>query len=248
MYAFLEHTHLKKVVATFMIISLLVMTPPKRTDAIIVLLVGLSVGAVVADLIILCAVGVICGGGGGGGTPGTGGPGTPGEGCNSPANSCGEFTGGTYDSAGVCSAVAPSDWNGPGCTSGPNYCGMTASGNEHCSGDGRCSVSTPADNLCIGRPLPEDAITINPTIVRVGDDANDDIVITWNTGENFPTNCTLTGPGLPSGFAITTTTGSVTVEDITGQREYQISCGVDASGNPARDSETVRVLPALFES
>lgn len=237
----------KMAIAAVLIVAGMVAFTPKRTDAIILAILGAvgagAVAAIIVELVIYCAVGLICGGGGGGGgTPGTGGPGTPGDQCNSTANSCGEYTSGTYNSAGVCSATPPSDWTGPGCTTPGNYCGMTASGSEHCSGDGRCSVSTPADSLCTGLPLPPDALVINPNIVRIGDDANDDITISWNTGQNFPANCTITGPGLPAGFTITSPTGTVTISNITGQREYTLACG------SVSVSQTVLVLPSLYES
>ncbi len=154
--------HYKSFIAVLLIASMLGLAAPKRTDAIIVALIGLSVGAVVADLVILCALGIICGNGNGGTTSVTPPPPPPGGVCVPQQgqacalrNACG-VTGpsdGTIDCNGICrGATVANEYTGPSCTSAANICGMTNTGQSHCT-NGSCNATRPADNLCTNQPL-----------------------------------------------------------------------------------------------
>ncbi len=245
----------KTAMASILIVTTLFMFTPKKSDAILLALIGAAtagaaVALIVTELVIICAL--ICGGGGSGGsggpTPGDGGTGTPGDGCNSPANACGEFTGGTYNASGVCSATKPNDFNGASCVTAANYCGMTNSGSRYCSltdatygstcGSGDTPLSPPPDSACTSLPLPPDALTANPPVVRIGDE----VTISWNLGDNFPPNCTITGTGV-SGTIFTDTdrTGSRTFT-VSGPHQYNLTCGASSA------QLNLIVLPTIYES
>ncbi len=243
----------KTIAAVALIVSMLVLTPPKRTDAFIVALIaGFTAGTLIADLIILCALGIICGDGNGGTTNvGTGTP-PPGGTCVAQQgqacglrNACGVDgpTNGTIDCAGICrGATVANEYTGASCTSSANMCGMRNTGNQHCTNN-NCNATTPADSLCTGLPLGPGSIVINPTVVRVGDP----VTITWNTGTNYPPGCTITGQGI-GGPSVNTYTFGVNEQigsrqiTVRGPHQYTITCGASSV------TETLMVLPTLYES
>jgi hypothetical protein len=150
---------------------------------------------------------------------------------------------GTIDCAGICrNATVASEFTGASCTSSANQCGMTNTGQSHCT-SGACSVTTPADSLCTNQPLGPGSVTISPTVVRVGGP----VTVSWDVGTNYPPACTITGTnvGGPSintyTFALNEQTGGriITVQ---GPHQYTLTCGT------ASASATIRVLPALYES
>ena len=99
---------------------MLFFTVPQKSDGILLLLLapvtlGSVVALVVAELVIYCAVGLICGGGGGGG--GGGGSTDPvvtGDSCTA-TNYCGMTGTGIVESSGFCTALPPPD---TACTNG----------------------------------------------------------------------------------------------------------------------------------
>lgn len=231
-------------VATVLIIaSVFFFTAPKDADAIVLIAVlatsvtvtaGLVITAIVIDGIILCAAGVICGDGGSVGSDGC--YNTMGTECRSEENSCEEFNVGTIQCDGTCSVAAPSDYTGNECPS--NYCGMTGGGQELC--DGTCEGGTPVpDTECTDLPLPDDALVIEPPIVRTGDD----IAVSWNLGLNYPTNCTIEGPGIDVTFTgPEDATGTVEGITVTGPHRYELTCGTSYR------AEDVQLLPEIYDS
>jgi hypothetical protein len=127
------------------------------------------------------------------------------------------------------------------CTGSPSaLCGDVNTGTRNVCG-GSCSAPPFPDTQCRNKPLGEPALVITPVIVRIGNTVD----ITWDTGTNHPTNCSLTGSGIPSGFTVTTRTGTVETEAVTGPHRYTLSCGVPSQANSSVD---LRVLPVIFES
>lgn len=169
-------------------------------------------------------------------------------------------TGGvTYDtyaltpSSGVTHAIARtsnsggSDSSGPSgepscstptlCGSAPNFCGQTGPGTRtSCSA---CTATVPPNTLCTSLPLdPDNALDISPTLVRTGSD----VAISWDLGQNYPPNCTLSGKGFESfTFASTDSTGTRSVL-VAGPHQYTLECGTSII------RQEVRVLPILYES
>lgn len=119
---------------------------------------------------------------------------------------------------------------------------MTNTGQTHCT-NGSCNATRPADNLCTNQPLGPGAVTISPTVVRVGDT----VTVSWDVGTNYPPNCTITGPRIGGPTTNTYTlaanerTGSRTIT-VQGPHQYTVTCGT------ATASESVIVLPNLYES
>lgn len=234
-------------IAAILICTSVFFFTPKPADALVLaiiaaqsaatLAVSVVVTAVVADAIILCAVGIICGGGGGGGEPANSCNANKGNSCNSSPNYCGKTNTGTISCSGSCSATPPSDYTGS-CSVSSNYCGQPGGGDLRC--DGTCVNTTPPppDTNCNNFTLGDDALNIAPPLVRKGAD----VVISWDLGLNFPTNCTLEGPNL-GGFTFgpNDQTGSVTVT-VTGPHRYTLTCGTESI------SKDVRILPELYET
>ncbi len=247
----------KTFMAVMLIVSMLIFTPPKRTDGFILMIIGVaSVGQIIADILILCALGIICGDGDGGTTDVGPGPTCPaGQTCACVAeqgqscgyrNACGVDgpTNGTIDCQGICrNATLANEYTGPSCESSANICGMTSTGNLHCT-NGSCNAGpTPSDSLCTSQPLGPGSVVINPTVVRIGET----VTISWDTGTNYPPLCTITGtdiggPGINTyTFAANEQTGSRTVT-VSGPHQYTLTCGTVSA------TETVMVLPTLYES
>lgn len=231
------------VAAVLIAASVFFFTPPKQADAVVLFIVAalsttaLAVGAVITliiiDGIILCAVGVICGSSS---TDSSGCSIDQGNTCRSEENTCGDYNTGTIQCDGTCSVGPPSDFTGNSCPE--NYCGMTGSGQERC--DGTCTSSVAPDNsLCTGLPLPDDALTLDPEIVRIGDT----VTLSWDLGMNWPPECTLTGKGVsPTFTGAGDATGSISDIVVEGPHRYVLTCG---------DSEAtvdVKVLPEIFDS
>ncbi|MFT5849210.1 MAG: hypothetical protein ACI9H6_000010 [Patiriisocius sp.] len=127
------------------------------------------------------------------------------------------------------------------CTGIPSaLCGDTYPGTRQTCG-GSCSALEFPDTECRDKPLPGNALTIIPDIVRV----DGSVVIGWDTGTNHQTNCTLEGAGLPAGFTIGSRTGSVTIDPVTGPHRYTLTCGPSAD---ATETEVVRIVPIQFET
>ncbi len=242
----------KSFIAILLIVSMLGLMPPKRTDGFIVALIaGFSFGTLVADLIVLCALGIICGNGNGGTTT-VNPPPPPGGGCAPQQgqacalrNACGVVgpSDGTIDCNGICrGATVANEYTGPSCTSAANICGMTNTGQSHCTNNS-CNATKPADNLCTNQPLGPGAVSISPTVVRVGDT----VTVSWDVGTNYPPNCTITGPRIGGPTTNTYTllanerTGSRTIT-VQGPHQYTVTCGT------ATATESVIVLPNLYES
>lgn len=222
---------------------MLMFTAPKQSEALVVIITGLiTVGTVIADAIILCALFCPSGGGNSGGTVSCGAS-DVGSSCSitesCPSGPEETFSGIWADTGGgTCSC----DINYPSCTSGSNYCGMTTSGNFAC---GSCvdesgnSLTPPADIDCNNLALPDNALVITPPLVRSGDS----IDISWNLGLNYPTNCTLEGPGINVVFTgPSDATGTINDVVVTGPHRYTLSCGTQ------QRTEDLKLLPNIEES
>jgi hypothetical protein len=121
-------------------------------------------------------------------------------------------------------------------------CGDTYGGARNSCG-GPCSALPFPDTECRDKPLPADALSYSPELIRISDTAEAEI--TWNTGTNHQNNCTLKGSGLPPGFAPGSLTGSVTAEPIKGPHQYTLSCG---PSDHSSKSVKLKVLPEMYES
>ena len=236
------------VAAVLIAASIFFFTPPKQADAIVLLIVlgtattvtlGAVLTAIIIDGIILCALGVICGGGTAGNCT------LPvGTTCRSEENQCGDFNTGEIQSDCTCSVGPPSDWTGDLCPT--NYCGLDGGGQVSC--DGTCvgggipSLYADMDawNLgtCVGLELPEDAIVIEPPLVREGDF----VTVRWDLGLNYPPGCTLTGPGVDRSFTASEATGRVENVPVSGPHRYTITC------DDVTASEDVNILPDISDS
>jgi hypothetical protein len=129
------------------------------------------------------------------------------------------------------------------CTGSPSaLCGDTYVGTQDSCG-GSCSASAFPDTECRDKPLPANALSYSPELIRIADTAEAEI--TWNTGTNHQNNCTLTGSGLPSGFAPGSLTGFVIAEPIKGPHQYILSCG---PSDHSSKSVNLKVLPEMYES
>ncbi|MFT7507704.1 MAG: hypothetical protein ACI92I_000870 [Acidimicrobiales bacterium] len=164
--------------------------------------------------------------------------------CNSAANFCGTTNPQTATCGDTCVAPAPpSDYTGS-CSLGANYCGMTDPGQLRC--DGQCiGSSIPSDTLCTNFPLDVDDLAVDPPVVRL----NTGYTINYDIGQNFPSNCSITGPNL-DGFTfeiaytdgdIVNGVGSIPFSEATGPHQYTITCGA------AEITNSVRILPTLQE-
>jgi len=193
-------TWMQKSVAVVCVISVVMFAAPKQSEAILLAILGPVtlggvVAVVVADLAILCAVGLICGGGGGGGGP--------------------------LQQGGTCRAE--------------NYCGMSATGIV--DSNRFCNASPPPNSECTSFPFPDDALIIDPKVFRINDQAS----VIWNIGEeNYPPNCTLSGPQIGT-IMLTTETGSEDVIAL-GPQVYTLTCGTEAA------RAQINILPVRFET
>jgi len=100
--------------------------------------------------------------------------------------------------------------------------------------------------------LPQDPSmvlsTLNSQIVRSGEPA----VIQWDTVAEYPMNCTLSGPGIPTQSfdpSVAGTTGTVTTSDRFNTSIYTLSCDVIYPGISAifNAATRVEVIPRLEE-
>lgn len=116
-----------------------------------------------------------------------------------------------------------------------NYCGMTGSGTIE--SDGFCNASPPPDSECTSAPFPEDPLVLDPPVVNIGDEET----IIWDVGpENFPANCTLSGPQIGS-MSLPSQTGSTTIT-VQGPHVYTLECG------DTRAQIQLRLLGAIYET
>lgn len=151
-----------------------------------------------------------------------GGPTLPpgfGQGCNSPANACGQTTGGTIGCNGACTATTPPAVPanyGQACASSPNFCGQTYTGYIQCNGS--CSAPAPPNSNCPPSQQPP-SISVNPTSLLTGQSTT----ITWNC----PGNSSATGTNFSTGGAAS---GQATVV-VTTTTTYTVTCqaGTQAS-------------------
>jgi len=199
---------LKKSLVVVVMVAMLTFSAPKKSEAVLLLLlapatVGATVLVIVTELIIYCAVGLICGGGNGGGS-GSGG------GSSSSSSSSGSSSGDGDVSA----------FEGDECNS-LNYCDQIGLGTVQ--SDGFCTATPPPNSECTNGEFPEDALTINPDLVRVGND----VVISYDVGEfNYPPNCTLSGASPVGVMSLTTQTGTVNVTAL-GPNFFTLACGTE---------------------
>jgi hypothetical protein len=103
--------------------------------------------------------------------------------------------------------------------SASNYCGQTGAGTVQ--SDGFCTALPPPNSACTNGSFPDDALTINPGLVRIGDD----VVVSYDVGVfNYPPNCTLSGPAPIGVMPLTTQTGSSTVT-ASAAHFFRLECG-----------------------
>lgn len=231
----------RKLLAGCLMCSLLFFTTPKPSEAAVIIITGLiTVGTVIADAIILCAL--FCpSGGGNSGTEVSCEASDIGQSCtlteSCPMGSEETFTGTWVDAGG---STCNCNVNYPSCPA--NYCGMSAGGNyvcNDCVDDNGNSLPTPADEACTNLDLPDDALVIEPPIVRTGDD----IAVSWNLGLNYPSNCTIEGPGIDVTFTgPEDATGTVEGITVTGPHRYELTCGTSYR------AEDVQLLPEIYDS
>ncbi|MFT7507204.1 MAG: hypothetical protein ACI92I_000344 [Acidimicrobiales bacterium] len=236
----------KKIVTVLLILTLMVSFPPKRSDAIVLILTQIiSVVTIVLDAIILCAVFCV-GDGGSTATEVTCEAGDVGTSCNA-TDTCSD--GSTSD--------IPGTWTSEGsgsCTCRPNltacspanYCNMKNTGIASC---GSCYaangevVTAPSDSLCVEN-LSDNALSINPPLVR----NNGTATLVWNVGSNYPADCTLEGPHISNPFAAVTEAnalsfqmGTIEINPVTGPHNYTLTCRTSSI------SKQIRILPAFEE-
>lgn len=231
----------RKFLAVCLVCSMLLFTAPKQSEAIVILITGLiTVGTVIADAIILCALFCPSGGGGTSGTAVSCDASDIGSSCSvvesCPSGSDETFTGTWVDAGG---SSCDCNVTYPNCPS--NYCGMAASGNFVCGScvdDTGNALTIPSDTECTNLTLPPDALVIVPPIVRKGDTVD----ISWNLGLNYPTNCTLEGPGINVVFTgPSDATGTINDVTVTGPHRYTLACGTQ------QRTEDVKLLPNIQE-
>ena len=230
----------RKFLAACLMCSVFFLTVPNQSEAAVILITGLiSVSTVIADAIILCAL--FCPGGGNSGDNVSCEASDVGTACTL-TSSCSDGSEETYNGTwadaggGGCDCVV----SYPSCPT--NYCGMSGGGNYVCGScvdDSGNPLPSPANNECINLPLPTDALTIEPPLVR----KDDSITVNWNLGLNWPPNCTLAGPGLDVTFTgPSDATGSITVDPVNGPHQYTLTCGTETV------KANVNLLPEIQES
>ncbi len=116
---------------------------------------------------------------------------------------------------------------------GVGFCGGSSGG-----GASACGSIPPPNSTCTNFPLDDNSLVLNPEVVREGDDFD----ISWNTGQNFPANCTLTGPNIEVTLSsIDDLTGTVTTT-ATGPHVYTLACGTESI------TKALKILPTITES
>ena len=125
---------------------------------------------------------------------------------------------------------------------GVGFCGGSSGSGGGSAGSGggtsACGSITPPNSTCTNFPLDDNSLVLNPEVVREGDDFD----ISWNTGQNFPANCTLTGPNIEVTLSsIDDLTGTVTTT-ATGPHVYTLACGTESV------TKTLKILPTITES
>lgn len=218
----IKFTLKKQIIAAMLILSMMFVFVPQKSDgiflAILVLTSGaaaVTVGAVIFgvlfDAIVLCAVGVICGGGGGGG-----GSFNPGDQCQI-ANSCDIAVVGEISGSGICVDSA---------------------------GD---TLQPPPEELCdaFTFPLDDDSLLIFNSVVRKGDS----VEVRWDLNGNSADNCDLTGPQVPSSYDLVSETGQITITNVQSPYVYTLTCGTgSAVGDDITTvTKSVRLVPSFFE-
>jgi len=126
-------------------------------------------------------------------------------------------------------------FEGDGC-SALNYCGQIGLGTVQ--SDGFCTATPPPNSECTNGEFPEDALTINPDLVRVGND----VVISYDVGEfNYPPNCTLSGASPVGVMSLTTQTGTVNVTAL-GPNFFTLACGTENAEAKIKITGTVQEI------
>jgi len=266
----------KAIIITIALSLTIFTAAPQDADAFILAILGpIIAGSVVATIvfeaIIWCAI--FCGGGGGGGgSTQVCTEADVGRSCDSSVE-CPNGDIETYASTIQWATGSPTGVNGDGLQTGEcncivdgglpvctnvNYCGMGDGGAGVCGGcydvansaggvltNADAVTTTPPDSDCQFALTP-DSLIITPEIARKGDR----VTVTWNIGDNFPGNCSLTGANITDPFinaaslADPTTLGAGVINvTVTGPHHYELTC--TGAGEIKKD---LKLLPNIADS